>query len=257
MRYNFCGIVPISDNTDKNTYLTHQGRTGPTVPQGSERETIKKAFATLVDEVKTRKTDQGEAMYSMQDQSDSMVDKQQEFALQGENHEQGNISQSKQSGWFGSHDYVGRASTRLESRRAKNLALPKLPETLRESYKSAEIDEAFYATPAAQAYAERLNKRGFYVAYVKNAGSIGGVAFRDDALVIINTDQTSAGILFAQDHEMLHGRTSGARLTPIFVLAAAPRRSSSPSTPTLFTGYAAATPTSAVPSRSRWPSSRS
>jgi hypothetical protein len=48
----------------KNTYLSHQGRSGDTVPSGEERKAINAAFDTLVKEIKTRPTDKGVAMYS-------------------------------------------------------------------------------------------------------------------------------------------------------------------------------------------------
>lgn len=48
----------------KNTYLSHAGRTGETVPKGEERETINAAFDKLVGEIKTKETDQGTALFS-------------------------------------------------------------------------------------------------------------------------------------------------------------------------------------------------
>jgi len=58
----------ISDTLEQkataNTYLSHAGRTGETVPEGNERKTINEAFQKLVDEIKTRETDTGVAMFS-------------------------------------------------------------------------------------------------------------------------------------------------------------------------------------------------
>lgn len=48
----------------KNTYLSHAGRDGETVPKGEERKTINAAFDNLVSELKTKETDQGTALFS-------------------------------------------------------------------------------------------------------------------------------------------------------------------------------------------------
>ena len=47
-----------------NTYLSHSERAGETVPMGKERKAINEAFQKLVDEIKTRETDTGVAMFS-------------------------------------------------------------------------------------------------------------------------------------------------------------------------------------------------
>ncbi len=49
----------------KNTYLSH-GRNDETVPKGTERETIDKAFGNLIEEIKTKETDKGTALYSVE-----------------------------------------------------------------------------------------------------------------------------------------------------------------------------------------------
>lgn len=47
----------------KNTYLSHAGRTGETVPTGNERAAINQAFAELVSTIDTKETDTGTAMF--------------------------------------------------------------------------------------------------------------------------------------------------------------------------------------------------
>jgi Inorganic Pyrophosphatase/Large polyvalent protein-associated domain 1/RadC-like JAB domain len=47
----------------KNTYLSHAGRDGETVPKGEERKAINAAFDKLVGELKTKETDQGTALF--------------------------------------------------------------------------------------------------------------------------------------------------------------------------------------------------
>lgn len=47
----------------KNTYLSHAGRTGETVPTGKERTAINQAFAELVSTIDTKETDTGTAMF--------------------------------------------------------------------------------------------------------------------------------------------------------------------------------------------------
>lgn len=63
----------ISDALDaqaaKNTYLSHAGRSGDTVPTGTERTAINAAFDALVKTIKTRETDKGVAMYAKGDGS--------------------------------------------------------------------------------------------------------------------------------------------------------------------------------------------
>ena len=48
----------------KNTYLSHAGRSGETVPTGDERTAINGAFQALVDAIETKETDAGVAMFS-------------------------------------------------------------------------------------------------------------------------------------------------------------------------------------------------
>ena len=48
----------------KNTYLSHAGREGDTVPSGAERTAINAGFQKLVDTLETRQTDNGVAMFS-------------------------------------------------------------------------------------------------------------------------------------------------------------------------------------------------
>ena len=59
----------VSDRLDamggKNSYLSHAGRVGNTVPEGQERKTINSAFDQLISEIKTEKTDSGVRLYSM------------------------------------------------------------------------------------------------------------------------------------------------------------------------------------------------
>lgn len=52
-------------NAAKNTYLSHAGRTGETVPEGAERVAINKAFDTLVATVETKETGKGTALYNV------------------------------------------------------------------------------------------------------------------------------------------------------------------------------------------------
>jgi GGDEF domain-containing protein len=52
-----------------NSYLAHLNRTGETVPMGAERETINKAFDTLLGELKTKETEQGTALFALNDQA--------------------------------------------------------------------------------------------------------------------------------------------------------------------------------------------
>ncbi len=47
-----------------NSYLSHAGRKGPTVPNGEERTVIDTAFDTLIDTLETRETEQGVALLS-------------------------------------------------------------------------------------------------------------------------------------------------------------------------------------------------
>ncbi len=58
----------VSDKLDaiaaKNTYLSHAGRTGDTVPNGSERTAINASIQTLIDTIETKETDKGVAMFS-------------------------------------------------------------------------------------------------------------------------------------------------------------------------------------------------
>jgi hypothetical protein len=54
----------LDERAAKNSYLSHAGRSGDTVPQGEERAAINKAFSALVQEIKTRETDKGVEMYS-------------------------------------------------------------------------------------------------------------------------------------------------------------------------------------------------
>lgn len=49
----------------KNEYLSHAGRNGVTVPMGDEREVVNSAFRALVGEVKTRETEKGVALCSL------------------------------------------------------------------------------------------------------------------------------------------------------------------------------------------------
>lgn len=57
----------VSDTIEKkaieNTYLSHTGREGDTVPTGEERTKINKAFQTLVDTIETKPTDKGRMMF--------------------------------------------------------------------------------------------------------------------------------------------------------------------------------------------------
>jgi hypothetical protein len=46
----------------KNTYLSHAGRSGETVPKGEERTAINTAFDKLIDTLETKETDQGTAL---------------------------------------------------------------------------------------------------------------------------------------------------------------------------------------------------
>ncbi|MDD5551260.1 MAG: hypothetical protein PHS34_08375, partial [Candidatus Omnitrophica bacterium] len=57
----------LEEKTAKNTYLSHAERNDETVPHGTERETINKAFDKLIEEIKTRETDKGVEMYSVRD----------------------------------------------------------------------------------------------------------------------------------------------------------------------------------------------
>lgn len=58
----------ISDTLEKkasiNTYLSHAGRTGNTVPDGEERKTINKAFDALIADLKTKKIDEKTILFS-------------------------------------------------------------------------------------------------------------------------------------------------------------------------------------------------
>ena len=58
----------VSDELDargmQNGYLAHQGRDGVSVPMGAEREAINKAFRVLVNEIRTRETERGVALFS-------------------------------------------------------------------------------------------------------------------------------------------------------------------------------------------------
>jgi hypothetical protein len=49
----------------KNTYLSHVGRTGDTVPAGTERTAINEGIQKLVDTIQTKETDKGLAMFSL------------------------------------------------------------------------------------------------------------------------------------------------------------------------------------------------
>ena len=49
----------------KNSYLSHAGREGDTVPAGEERKAINEAFKALVDTIQTKETDSGVAMYDL------------------------------------------------------------------------------------------------------------------------------------------------------------------------------------------------
>lgn len=55
----------------KNTYLSHAGRVGETVPKGEERKAINAAFDNLIDTLETKETDQGTAMFSLADDDDA------------------------------------------------------------------------------------------------------------------------------------------------------------------------------------------
>jgi hypothetical protein len=54
----------------KNTYLSHAGRQGETVPTGEERTAINKAFQTLVSTIETKPTDKGTMMFKLTRSSD-------------------------------------------------------------------------------------------------------------------------------------------------------------------------------------------
>lgn len=54
----------LAEKAAKNSYLSHAGRSGETVPQGTERTAINKAFDALVAEVKTRETETGIELFS-------------------------------------------------------------------------------------------------------------------------------------------------------------------------------------------------
>lgn len=54
----------IAEKSEKNTYLSHAGRQDSTTPAGTERAAINAAFDALVNEIKTKETDQGVAMFS-------------------------------------------------------------------------------------------------------------------------------------------------------------------------------------------------
>lgn len=53
----------LAEKAAKNTYLSHAGRTGETIPTGDERMAINKAFQALVDTIETRDTDKGTALF--------------------------------------------------------------------------------------------------------------------------------------------------------------------------------------------------
>ena len=53
----------IEDKARLNTYLSHAGREGTTVPQGQERKVINNAFNGLINEIKTKETDNGVVMF--------------------------------------------------------------------------------------------------------------------------------------------------------------------------------------------------
>ncbi|MFH1082040.1 MAG: LPD1 domain-containing protein, partial [Pseudomonadota bacterium] len=55
----------LEERDAKNTYLSHAGRTGDTVPAGQERTAINEAFKELIGDLLTRKTEQGTALYSV------------------------------------------------------------------------------------------------------------------------------------------------------------------------------------------------
>lgn len=62
----------VSDQLDakaaKNTYLSHAGRSGETVPTGAERDTINAAFETLINAIETREENGRPVMYSVADE---------------------------------------------------------------------------------------------------------------------------------------------------------------------------------------------
>ncbi len=54
----------LEERAQKNSYLSHAGRSGDTVPVGEERKAINAAFDKLIAEIQIKKTDQGTAMFS-------------------------------------------------------------------------------------------------------------------------------------------------------------------------------------------------
>lgn len=49
----------LEEKRARNDYLSHTGRSGPTVPAGEERASINEAFDALIGEIKTKETDDG------------------------------------------------------------------------------------------------------------------------------------------------------------------------------------------------------
>ncbi|WP_275272283.1 LPD1 domain-containing protein [Limnobacter sp. P1] len=54
----------LAERAQVNSYLSHTGRDGPTVPQGQERKAINTAFDALVGEFKTREEDGGVVLFN-------------------------------------------------------------------------------------------------------------------------------------------------------------------------------------------------
>ena len=54
----------LAENAAKNTYLSHAGRMGETVPTGKEREDISLAFDNLIKIIENKETEKGVALYS-------------------------------------------------------------------------------------------------------------------------------------------------------------------------------------------------
>ncbi|HAJ28113.1 MAG TPA: hypothetical protein DCG53_12865, partial [Syntrophus sp. (in: bacteria)] len=66
----------LEEKAAKNSYLSHAGRSGDTVPKGLERTAINKAFDGLVDTIKTKEESGHTVLYSLEEQSNVQTEKE-------------------------------------------------------------------------------------------------------------------------------------------------------------------------------------